>query len=460
MMYLFLLFAVICSANTCMRREYDDVFLNFDWTITEADKADFEDLRDAALLIIDTQKDFTFGAFGEPCFNTTPSLRSLPKNLGETAKRFANRGAFVVASKDFHPDNHCSFADSAQECLNNNTKYPDFQGYQNSFPPHCMFNSTTGEVMKSTAGDFIGAALHQDLEPHMQQLVENGQGAIVFKAFHTEWESFSAFQFIDKYKTQWNFTGGWAIPNSMMKIASDVKIDSVYPSKAEHESYPEGWTSLGDLLRQRNIKRIFVGGLVFDYCVKDTSIYSFQNIGGENPWESPEGAYKYEDVKTFVITDLARPAADGGQNLGIPSDDFILGTPEKTVSAAGDMLRAGVRFVSSGEMFCNAIPNCAQCDDNFANENITTCTSCQYGMTLLANGSCSSTTSVDNSCKKHWWNSIGALICIIVLVAILSSCFTCLVMNYRQKQHVYSVAATTTASAVNLQGGGLVTVVA
>lgn len=454
MLHIFLLFIVIWSTDTCVRREYDEVFLNFDWTITDEDKADFEDLRDAAFLIIDIQKDFTFGSFGEPCFNTTPSLRSLPQNIGEIAKRFANRGAFVIASKDFHPDNHCSFSTTPQQCLNNNTKYPDFQVYQNSFPQHCMFNSTTAEVMKSTSGDFIGAALHEDLEPHMQDLVNDGHGAIVFKAFHSDWESFSAFEFIDRYNTQWNFTGGWAIPNSMMNNSNGVEIDSVYPSKIEHESYPEGWTSLGALLKQKNIKRIFVGGLVFDYCVKDTSIYSFENIGGENPWESPEGAYKYEDIQTFVITDLSRPSADGGQNLGIPSDDFILGTSEKTISAAGDMLRAGVRFVSSGDIFCNEIPDCAVCEDNLINENITTCISCRDGLSLLANGSCSSTILVDDNCKKHWVNSLGVAIGVSLLAAILSSCFTCYIIGHRNKLPSYSISpASPVSSTVPLLAG-------
>jgi len=411
------------ASETCVRREYDEVFMNFDWTLTDEEKVAFDDLSDAVLLIIDMQKDFTFGAFGEPCFNTTPSLRSLPGNLGETAKRFANRGAFVVASKDYHPDNHCSFYTNPLQCLNNNTKYPDYQAYQNAFPPHCMYNSTSGDVMMSTTGDFIGAALHEDLESHMQDLVENGQGAIVLKAFHPEWESFSAFQFIDRYANGWNFTGGFAIPDSMMSLDPGEMVDQLYPSITELESYPVGWTSLATLLRSKNIKRIFVGGLVFDYCVKDTSIYSFQTIVGENPWESPEGAYNFDKVQTFVITDLARPAADGGQNLGITSNDFILGTSEKTISAAGDMLRAGVRFVSSGDIFCNAIPDCAECDDDF-----TTCISCRYGLSLLADGSCGTATS--NS-ETNWLIILGITIGASLLSAILSSCLTCFVLRNR-----------------------------
>ena len=201
MVFILLLFIFVGAADTCARQEYDAAFLQFDWTITADDIVAFEDLSDAVLLIIDIQKDFTYGSFGEPCFDTTPSLRSLPNKIGETAKRFANRGAFVVASKDYHPNNHCSFYTTTQQCLNNNTQYPDYQVYQNSFPPHCMYNITTAEVMKSTAGDFIGADLHENLAPHMQDLWDNGQGAIVFKAFHPDWESFSALQFIDEYTT-------------------------------------------------------------------------------------------------------------------------------------------------------------------------------------------------------------------------------------------------------------------
>jgi len=427
MVFIILFFIALVAQETCDRREYDEAFLQFDWTMTAEDTSSFEDLQDAVLLIIDIQKDFTYGSFGEPCFQTTPSLQSLPANIGVAAKRFANRGGFIVASKDYHPNNHCSFYTSSLECLNNNTQYPDFQTYQNSFPPHCMYDNTTGEVMNSTAGDFIGAALHEDLAHHMQDLWESDQALIVFKAFNQDWESFSAFQFIDAYTTAWNFTGGWGIPDSMMSLGSDEILDEVYPQKTELDSHPVGWTSLASILREKNIKRIFVCGLVFDYCVKDTSIYSFENIVGENPWETPEGAYNYSKVQTFVITDLSRPSADGGQNLNIASDDFILGTSEKTISAAGDMLRAGVRFVSSGNIFCNAIPDCAECEDD-----LISCTSCRDGLTVLADGSCGPATTSVASCDSHWSKAVGLAIGLALLSAVLSSCFTCYAMGYKK----------------------------
>jgi len=429
MVFIPLLFIVLAAADTCARREYDEAFLQFDWTMTPEDTSSFENLEDAVLLIIDIQKDFTYGSFGEPCFESTPSLRSLPANLGVMAKRFANRGGFIVASKDYHPNNHCSFYTTRQECLNSETQYPDFQIYQNSFPPHCMYNVTTGEVMNSTAGGFIGAALHEDLAHHMQDLWQSDQGLIVFKAFDSDWESFSAFQFIDRYTTSWNFTGGWGIPDSMMSLGSDEMLDEIYPSKTELDTHPAGWTSLSSILRQKNIKRIFVSGLVFDYCVKDTSIYSFENIVGENPWETPEGAYNYSKVQTFVITDLARPAADGGQNLNIAGGDFILGTSEKTISAAGDMLRAGVRFVSSGNIFCTTIPNCAECNDE---DNIITCTSCRDELIVLADGTCGLVTSVE-SCESHWTRAIGLAIGLSLLSAVLSSCCTCYAIGYKKE---------------------------
>jgi len=429
MVFISLLFIVFTAADSCVRREYDEAFLQFDWSMTPEDTSSFENLEDAVLLIIDMQKDFTYGSFGEPCFETTPSLRSLPATLGVMAKRFANRGGFIIASKDYHPNNHCSFLNINKECLNNDTQYPDFQIYQNSFPPHCMYNVTTGDVMNSIAGEFIGAALHEDLAHHMQDLWEFDQGLIVFKAFHPDWESFSAFQFISGYTTSWNFTGGWGIPDSMMNLGSDEMLDEIYPSKTELDTHPVGWTSLSSILRQKNIKRIFVSGLVFDYCVKDTSIYSFENIVGENPWETPEGAYNYSKIQTFVITDVSRPAADGGQNLKIASDDFILGTSEKTISTAGDMLRAGVRFVSSGNIFCNAIPNCAECEDKY---DFITCTSCRDGLIVLPDGTCGLVTSVE-SCESHWSRAIALAIGFSFLSAVFSSCLTCYAIRYKTK---------------------------
>ncbi|MFQ5847755.1 MAG: nicotinamidase [Candidatus Methylomirabilales bacterium] len=134
-----------------------------------------------AVIVVDVQNDFCpGGALAVPEGDKViPPLNAL---LGQA-------NCFIVATRDWHPANHCSFTD---------------QG--GPWPVHCV------------AGTW-GAEFHPTLDCSRLQL-------IVSKATTRDHEAYSGFQ----------------------------------------------GTSLAPLLRERGVKRLVIGGLATDYCVKATAL--------------------------------------------------------------------------------------------------------------------------------------------------------------------------------------------
>jgi nicotinamidase/pyrazinamidase len=104
-----------------------------------------------ALLVTDVQNDFLLdGAL------PVPDGEQVIPVLNEYSRRFFDSGAYVLASRDWHPANHVSF-----------------KAQGGPWPPHCVQNTK-------------GAQFHRDLS-----LPEGTQ--IVSKATHENHEAYSAF---------------------------------------------------------------------------------------------------------------------------------------------------------------------------------------------------------------------------------------------------------------------------
>ncbi len=117
----------------------------------------------------------------------------------------------VVLTQDWHPKNHTSFASTHRGKRTYETVCMPY-GEQTLWPDHCVQNTP-------------GAALHPDLDVDHAEL-------ILRKGFHREIDSYSAFMENDK-QTQ---------------------------------------TGLAGYLRERGLRRLFLAGLAYDYCVRFSAV--------------------------------------------------------------------------------------------------------------------------------------------------------------------------------------------
>lgn len=135
-----------------------------------------------ALVIVDVQNDFCpGGALAVPAGDEVVPI------LNEYIARFQQAGAPIVATRDWHPDNHTSF-----------------QPQGGIWPAHCVAGTE-------------GAAFHADL-------ALPAGATVVSKATTAAAEAYSGF----------------------------------------------GGTGLAEMLRERGVRRLLIGGLATDYCVKAT----------------------------------------------------------------------------------------------------------------------------------------------------------------------------------------------
>lgn len=138
--------------------------------------------RDAALIIVDVQKDFCSGGS-----LPVPQGDKVVPVLNKYIQKFKEANAPICATRDWHPPNHISF-----------------KAQGGPWPPHCVQYTE-------------GAKFHEDLKLIKRTI-------IVSKATDPHKEAYSGFD----------------------------------------------GTNLGEELRQKGVRMVFVGGLATEYCVKNT----------------------------------------------------------------------------------------------------------------------------------------------------------------------------------------------
>lgn len=160
-------------------------------------------IRDGdCLLLIDVQNDFCSGGA-----LAVPDAEAILPVIEELAGMFPT----IVATQDWHPAGHSSFASSHENCQ----PFQSLQlayGEQTLWPDHCIQGSH-------------GAAFHERLPIDAAQL-------IVRKGFRQAIDSYSAF-FENDHQTT---------------------------------------TGLSGYLRERGIRRVFCAGLALDYCVRFSAL--------------------------------------------------------------------------------------------------------------------------------------------------------------------------------------------
>jgi nicotinamidase-related amidase len=226
-----------------------------------------------ALIVVDMQNDFVsldqpvggrFGVAGGGVVAAT---------ICTLIERFAESGAVVVATRDYHPCDHASFA-----------------GNGGRFPPHCVQGST-------------GSEFYPPIKDALQKAraVAKDKVKVAFKGFHEDIDSFGAFEYTAQRALKGGFpqslapdeqaghrvsrrdaanskvqqcmgctlepwTGSFVFKQSNLEFSGDLDappdVLSVMHSKR----------TLKQALLEEGIERVFVCGLALDFCVFDTAL--------------------------------------------------------------------------------------------------------------------------------------------------------------------------------------------
>jgi nicotinamidase/pyrazinamidase len=170
-------------------------------------------IHESALLEIDVQNDFCpsyVAASGEKRPEGALAVAdgdTVTASLNVLAGRFAREGGFVVATADWHPEGHCSFAAAHPGKKPGDTVSLPGLGEQVLWPVHCVQGT-------------MGAAFHDRLDMRPVNL-------IIRKGFRQNLDSYSAF------------------------FENDRKTP----------------TGLDGFLKGLGISTVVLGGLATDYCV-------------------------------------------------------------------------------------------------------------------------------------------------------------------------------------------------
>jgi nicotinamidase/pyrazinamidase len=188
-----------------------------------------------ALVIVDPQNDFCPGGA-----LAVAGGDEIMAGISDLAGRFRAAGGFVVVTQDWHPKDHGSFASSHDGASPFGTTEMPY-GEQVLWPDHCVAATP-------------GADFHPALAPALE-----AAHLIVRKGYNRDVDSYSAFFENDKATT----------------------------------------TGLGGWLADKGVRRCFLVGLAYDFCVAYSALDAAQRLG----------------LEAVVLKDLTRaiamPAGDG-----------------------------------------------------------------------------------------------------------------------------------------------------
>ncbi|MGK5595382.1 MAG: bifunctional nicotinamidase/pyrazinamidase [Parachlamydiaceae bacterium] len=201
-----------------------------------------------ALILVDLQNDFMPGG--------SLAVKEADKILPVIQNLLTCPFDFVIATKDWHPKDHCSFARTYQLAPGDLLTLKDRQ--QILWPAHCIQNTPGAEFV-----------------PELDKKKVN---QVIYKGTEKDIDSYSTFFDNDCRKS----------------------------------------TGLELLLREKQIKNVYIAGLATDYCVKYSTIDAV-HLG----------------FNTFVVIDACR-----GVNLH----------PNDTKTAIEEMIREGAHIITSEKL--------------------------------------------------------------------------------------------------------------
>jgi len=255
------------------------------------------------LIVIDMQNDFVSAASDNPVesppFASTESLH-IVQPICEMMKRFHKAGGMVLATKDYHPWDHCSFEGHSAK-----GDWPgDPKNGPPNFPSHC--------VQGSEGADFY-APICATLCDLMR--ADPARAKVAWKGFHEEVDSFGGVIYPEDTEGVGRFpatygkapcqmsawTGSFILQSSMMCGDNGTfwhgQLDPQHVDAPPDVMAVETKEAVHDYMSAKGCKRVFVCGLVLDVCVVDTCL----NVKKAMP-----------DCEVFMVLDSSRPAHING----------------------------------------------------------------------------------------------------------------------------------------------------
>lgn len=233
------------------------------------------------LFIIDMQNDFLNGSLAVDGGNDILNPIALEA-------RKINQYKHIIFSKDYHPDEHCSF--------------------RNGMPKHCV-QGTEGSCINRTFITMLG-----------HQLPKQNNYSVIFKAVHPETESFSAVPFSKAHQyvgddrckdNNKEYTGGYYV-----KKPTGVRYDALealnFNGKLDFKGEKPNVEKFN--LQTLGISTndvIEICGLAGDFCVKETALGIREFCNDKN----------LKNIKIIVHHELTRYVYIGG-NFVTPYDDI------------------------------------------------------------------------------------------------------------------------------------------
>ena len=235
---------------------------------------------------------------GQGTFAVSDSKNMIINDFSKVINKFKDNDATIITTKDYHPQNHCSF-------INQGGNYPE----------HCVMGTKGAKIINSI----------------FEEIKDYEKGLIFYKGIKSNIDSYSSLKYnnytneISKIcgctrspQTKGCILSSWT-GSFMLEGTNKVNIDNTQYNPNEEEindfidkckgksgydyfKNPEcRMLSLDDYLSEKPKGRIFVCGLAGDICVLDTAINA-----------------AHAGYETYIITDLIRiawvPIIYGGED--------------------------------------------------------------------------------------------------------------------------------------------------